>query len=274
MKIASYNIMSGGFNSYESISSKPEKLLLLQKAIKTINADFIGLVDTFRWGEVFTFKRLKELFGYQEVVQADLEDNRVEKRIGITVLSRLSLNEFGTVRLYSRNAVRSQLKINGKEIEIFTVYLDDLSEETRLNQIKALLGIVNKPSVIMGDFNAVCKEDVPEIKLKWHKFLKLNPKFKESKDYESYFVPVFDELIRGEVVEKIKQKGFREAANNGIRQMTFPTPVFMNVPTPYLKVDHLFYTPDLSIDNFQVLTGGIFNQASDHYPVVGELGFL
>jgi len=45
------------------------------------------------------------------------------------------------------------------------------------------------------------------------------------------------------------------------------------MPVPYLKIDHIFYTPDLVVSNFQVLTGGVFDKASDHYPVVGELSF-
>jgi endonuclease/exonuclease/phosphatase family metal-dependent hydrolase len=266
--------MSGGFNSYESTSPTPERLLLLREAIKTINADFIGLIDTFRWGEVFTPKELKDLFGYREVFQTNLEDSRVAELIGITVLSRLPIKKFASIRLCSRNAIKTQLEMEGKEIEVFTIYLDDLSEETRLNQIAALFNeIQDYPSVIMGDFNALCREDIPEVRLKWNKFLEMNPGFKKNKDFEDYFVPAFNGLIRGEVIEEIKKRGFKEAKDEALRKMTFPTPVFLNISVPYLKIDHIFYTPDIMIKNFQVLTGGIFDKASDHYPIVGELSF-
>ncbi len=46
--------MSGGFSSYTSASSLPERLDLIKQALKKINADFISLIDTFRWDKIFT----------------------------------------------------------------------------------------------------------------------------------------------------------------------------------------------------------------------------
>jgi len=76
MRIASYNIMSGGFNSYNTTSAAPQRLPLLQKAIREIGADIIGLVDTYRWNEIYTEADLKRLFGYKYAYCINLNDER------------------------------------------------------------------------------------------------------------------------------------------------------------------------------------------------------
>lgn len=56
---------------------------MLQKALKSIDADFIGLIDTFKWKETFSSNELSEKFGYKNVFHINMEDTRVEKNIGV-----------------------------------------------------------------------------------------------------------------------------------------------------------------------------------------------
>ena len=75
MKIATYNIMSGGFGNYSSsIPKTPERLPLLKQALKTIGADFLGLVDTFHWRSTFLPEDLQKIFDYRCAFCIDLED--------------------------------------------------------------------------------------------------------------------------------------------------------------------------------------------------------
>ena len=122
MKIAAYNIASGGFNSYDSLSDQPERLPLLQKVIKKIGADFIGLVDTFRWREVFTTNDLRKIFGYQNTFHININDQRVDERIGIAVLTNLPVKHFKSIRLKTRDCLKTQIDHQGKVIDIFTLY--------------------------------------------------------------------------------------------------------------------------------------------------------
>ncbi len=273
MRIAAYNIMSGGFNSYISTTNRPERLGLLQEAIQNIKADFIGLLDTFRWVEVFNTQDIKRLFGYKEVFHINLDDVRVDKRVGITVLSNLPMRKFQTVSLQIRNCVKTEIKFKNKVLNVFTLYLDDLSEKVRLQQTKVLLNQAGKSStILMGDFNALRPEDVIQTKAKFNALLEANPSFKERKDYETYFIPVFKGLCLAKVIPLIHSSGFIET-NSEKTQHTCPTPLLLNTKSAILKLDHMFYSPDLRIDNFQVLTGDVFDKASDHYPIVGEVSF-
>jgi len=124
MRIASYNIMSGGFNSYTYGYSIPDRLYLLRKAIKLISADFIGLIDTFRWRDIYTEKDLKKLFGYKKVFYINMNDTRVDKNIGIVVMTNLPVNDFKNVRLYNRDCIKITLIEKKILIDVFTIYLN------------------------------------------------------------------------------------------------------------------------------------------------------
>lgn len=274
MKIAAYNIMSGGFSSYISTVNKPERLRELQKAIQTIKADFIGLIDTFRWVEVLSAQDLKNLFGYREAFHINMDDVRVDKRIGVAVLTNLPVRTFQSVRLHTRKCIKAEVNFKKKVLNIFTIYLDDLSEETRLQQAHALLKqVTNHSTILMGDFNALHPEDVAQSKATCDAFLKANPSFKSRKDYRSYFVPVLESMYQTKVVPLVRSRGFLEAVNHGQVQPTVPTPLFLKIPSPIFKIDYIFSTPDLMLNKLRVLKGGIFDETSDHYPIICEVSF-
>ena len=125
----------------------------------------------------------------------------------------------------------------------------------------------------MGDFNSLRPEDFKQTKEKSDLFLRYNQNFKERKDYETYFIPVFKELCLAEVIPLIRSKGLIEASIKEKNESTFPTPLFLNMKTPIAKIDYIFHTPDIFVNDYQVLTGEVFDKTSDHYPIVGELSF-
>jgi hypothetical protein len=132
MEILSWNIMSGGFNSYASLAKIPDRIDLLVSTIRSIDADFVNLVDTHRWTEVFTTEDLIRLFGYANVYSVKLDDERlkaIRHDNGVTVLTRLPVERFETKRIFSRNAIKTS--VGG--IDIFTTYLDDARRDNQKN---------------------------------------------------------------------------------------------------------------------------------------------
>src|ERR1044071_8673670 len=112
MKIASYNIMSGGFDDYSRNHGTPQRLTLLQTAIKKIDADVIGLIDTFRWDEMYTESDLTTLFGYKYAYCINLNDERLRQighNNGLTLLSNVKINP-RTIQLSSRDAIIAQVE--------------------------------------------------------------------------------------------------------------------------------------------------------------------
>lgn len=274
MKVATYNIMNGGFYGCGPAGNKPERLELLKEAIASLQADFVGLIDIFRWKDIFTPKELKETFGFKESFHIDMNDTRVDKQVGVACLSNLPIKRFQSLRLKNRNCIKAEIDCGGQTLNIFTVYLDDLSEETRLEQTKALLKQAGTEyTVIMGDLNTLRPEDVSQSKLNWENFLKAHPDFKTREDYQSYFVPASKGMLKAKVVTLMRSRGFISAAGPAESKSTFPTPLSPLSAFSGLKIDHMLHTQDLQIKNVEVLTGGVFDKASDHYPIVGEVSF-
>lgn len=272
MKIVSYNICRGGFDNYNQISSKPERLDLLQKAVGIIGADFIGLVDTFRWKEIFNDQNLTKIFNYKNAYHINMNDIRVDEKIGLTILSNFPFMNIEVIRLKSRNCIKAEIKYRDRKLNVFTVYFDDLSEDTRLEQAKVLLE--NTPiesTIIMGDLNCIYQEEIPKLENHLKKFLQENPTFSQQKDFNTYFVPAFEEIKKGKVISLIRAKGFIDARGKKVRQPTAFTRLSIPTLGPILTVDHIFCSQDIQTKDFQVLTAGVFEKASDHFPVVTEI---
>src|SRR5688500_17551505 len=111
MKFASYNIMSGGFSAYSYERSEPERLPQLQALLSRLNADVVGLVDTFRWDEIYSEEQLRQLFGYQYVACINLNDDRLRKsghNNGLALFSRVPWQSCVAVRIKTRDALKVQ----------------------------------------------------------------------------------------------------------------------------------------------------------------------
>ena len=266
MKILSYNIMSGGFNGYDHETKQPQRLELIKKSVKAINADVISLVDTFRWDQLYTNKQLCEMFKYRYAHCINLGDRRLKKlghNNGITVLSNVEGTTFKTLNLGTRNAIQTSIPQGGAPIDLFSIYLDDLSEEVRLQQIHHLVKNLEpqKASIIMGDLNTLSPKDSVITKSVVDILLQENPK------YEFIRNQLYD-MMETKVIQQLFDLGFKDAANPPIN--TAPTKLTHISDKAFLRLDHCLYK-NVPIKTFQVLTDTLYDQVSDHYPIVVEL---
>lgn len=266
MRIASYNILSGGFDQYRKDLKKSRRFNVLKQAIIKLNADFIGLIDTYRWDEIYTNKQIAELFSYKKAYCINLNDDRLRRighNNGITVLTNNEVKSVETISLKTRDAIRARMIIDEKGVDVYTVYLDDLSEDARVEQVIALLRQIdmNYPSIIMGDLNALKKEDVSKLKPLIDKFFLVNPELLAG--YED----VLKQMMVGTALSKIEGGGFVDATH--IMQATAPTKLFpAKLEDPILRLDYAYYRGKVKISNFEVRREEIFDRASDHYPIV------
>ncbi len=268
MRIASYNILSGGFSSYNYELEKPERIGLIKKAVKSLNADFIALIDTFRWDELYTNIEIASLFNYKTAYCINLEDKRLKVKghnNGITVLTNLPVQKFETVRIETRNAIKTTLAVDGKNVDIFSVYLDDMSEDLRVNQINALVRHVNpkKPTIITGDLNTIDADDLPAVSPLLKRFADENPQI-----YKGIKI-IIDDMKQGKTINLMQKYGFIDSDEN--QRPTFPSILFpAKIDKPILRIDYALHTKDILIKNFKVSTGSLFDRSSDHYPISFE----
>lgn len=259
----SYNICSGGFEGYDSRAKTPERIEQLTRAVREVGADWVGLIDTYRWKEIYNDDDLRRMFGYQKVMTVNIGDRRFNLPIGITVMTN-QVAKLTVVKMYNRRIIKTE--VLGKEkIDIFAVYLDDQNEGTRLKQIKALIDEVDKkkPTVLIGDFNSMDKNDLDKVK---DKAIDWVLKFPQLKKLER----VVREMKKGKVVELLKSKGFQDfgtGSGNTIPAKLFPLPV----PLPIYRIDMAFGNSLVEAGKFEVLRNQVFEKLSDHYPIAVEI---
>ncbi|MFA6072425.1 MAG: endonuclease/exonuclease/phosphatase family protein [Janthinobacterium sp.] len=268
MKIASYNIMSGGFNSYNNSDNKPQRLNLIVKAVNNLDADFVSLIDTFRWDELFSVDELKSLFKYKHVYCINLEDDRLQKlghNNGITILTNCDVDRFETVRLFNRNAIKTTLNSLENKINMYSVYLDDLSEDTRVKQVDSLIQSIDStvPAVVMGDFNTFSIVDVPKVTQIVNIMMTANPTI------HNKLMPLFQEMQKGMVIRLFEENDFKDTNVN--LYTTAPSPLFTlkGIP-PILRIDYIL-TRNLQNMNFKVYKDKFYDTVSDHYPISVEI---
>lgn len=269
MKIVSWNILSGGFDSYTHTSPRPQRLDGLVNAINKIDADFVSLVDTFRWTEIFTTDDLKQLFGYPNVYSVKLDDKRLIKsghENGITVLTRIPQCNFQTIWISTRNAIQSKCMVGNYIVDIFSVYLDDLSEDTRLNQIRDLFNFIDNssPIIFLGDLNTFDREDVISAS---DNITALKTQYP---DAVRNIEPQLNEMMRGQVTDYIKAQGFKDlgkSSGNTVPAKLFP----IKTDKPEFRIDYAFASNSVDAKKFEVLTDEPFSSLSDHYPITFEI---
>ncbi len=272
MKIASYNIKSGGFTSYFSKSATPEKLALIKLSIKQINADFIALIDTCRWEQTFSDENLSEMFGYKSVYRISIHDEKLLIPIGITVLTNLPVLGFENCRIFDRDCIKTVIKEKDRVINLFSIYLDYQDEEIRSKQILSLLEQAeDRNTIILGDYNSLRPEDAAESGRLFYKIVRLLPFIRLSSGFKGTIKTVKDMLLDQKVINLLRSRGFIEAKGSEKFEPTMPTKFFFPLIPPIFKVDYIFHTPDISVNNFQILKGKVFDKASDHYPIACEV---
>jgi len=261
LEILSWNILSGGFKDYGSSEKTPERIDGLASVIKELKPDIVSFVDTHRWTEVFTVEDLKRIFGYPNVHMVKLEDQRLIEKghdNGVAVLSQFHDVQMETIWLATRNAIKTRVE----GMDIFSVYLDDISEDTRIKQIKAVLALVdpNIPTIITGDLNTFDKHDLNETKSNLDELSRRYPGPMKSMETS------LNEMKRGEVTQLLKINGFRDLgkdAGTTVPAKLFPLPV----EKPVIRLDYAFGNSRVKLEDFKVLTDPKFGNLSDHYPI-------
>lgn len=262
IEILSWNILSGGFKDYGSDEKRPGRIDGLARAIKDLRPDVVSLVDTHKWIETFTVEEIKEIFNYAQAQMTNLEDQRLITKgheNGITVLSQVEKTQFQTFRLATRNAIKTRVS----DIDIFCVYLDDEDENTRVQQVKAILELVDtdKPTIIMGDLNTIDNNDLAKAKEDLDVLSQRFPVPMKSKE------SALNEMKKGEVGRILKENGFTDLGAGGGN--TFPTKLFpLAIDRPILRLDYVFANRLIKLEQFMVLTDNKYENLSDHYPLL------
>ena len=172
--------------------------------------------------------------------------------VGLSFSKTFADNSFRDTRGY----VVSQIHFGGRVLNLVNVHLDafDLTEETRLNQVREILDdekLRSLPIVIAGDFNSISRKDYCDSHWSWLVENSLLDRDAGSSSYGS---------LPNKVSDLMKDEEFKDAgATHAANAYTCWTG---------RRVDYIYHSEDVEASHYSVY----FSEASDHFPIFALIG--
>ncbi|HEY4160485.1 MAG TPA: endonuclease/exonuclease/phosphatase family protein [Candidatus Saccharimonadales bacterium] len=267
MRLATLNIQSGGFESYASTAGYPQRMGQIKEAVHVLDVDAIGLVDTYRWAEVFGNEGVREEFGelgFSDAYAINLGDPILDGKLGVAILSKKPLQNIRTIDMAGRSALAAEVSDGEETLEFVSAYLAYDSEKQRVEQAKGLVaGLGKKPYVVAGDLNGTNRG-----------LTRKNTSVFGGEALQHLIVasPKVNDLHRaaaemtiGETMRIFEAAGLTDADERRRRTLHIHG-------IGLLALDHVLYPPKLvQVTNLKVPRTKVFRKASDHFPMVFEV---
>jgi hypothetical protein len=120
MRCASLNVQSGGIDEYDPTALYPQRMEPIKDAVHALDADTVGLVDTYRWVEIFGDEGVQEEFaslGYVDAHCIDLGGKERDGKLGVTILSKEPMRNVRTINMAGRNALAAEVHKEGEVLD-------------------------------------------------------------------------------------------------------------------------------------------------------------
>lgn len=273
-RLMTWNIKSGGFSAYDPDLPAPEREHEIKSFIQQTRAHHdvtsTALVDTFRWSEVYGGDEgIARHLGFAAARFTLLNDERLMQgsggqHIGVTLATDERIEDSWPLDLDTRQGLAAVLDIGNDGLQIATIYLDDLDEDKRLNQMMRALGSKSNlrrdvPTVLAGDFNAL-RPNLKNANLPTRIKDMVVRGLARASFAESLALKTIADMNRRTVVPYIQSMGYRDA--DALARPTFPAPL------PAFGVDYVFHDNNVEIEQLEVMQPG---KASDHRALVAVI---
>jgi len=270
LTLMSWNVNRGGFSSYDPNSEVPAR----EGNIKTVIRDAhnnrgvgaAALIDAYRWDEIYGGDAgIASHLEYRDARFMRLNDERLNRDngagIGIAFASDISIEQSRALDLETRQGLGIILAIGAYGLQIASVYLDDLSEEVRIRQMKALVADLEPdvPTVLVGDFNMLRAELTGASLVDRTKDFAVRSLARIIPQKELR-VPVM-EMNKRKAVPLVESLGFRDADCKKKRP-TAPSVL------PVFGVDYAFCNNSVQVRSVDIIRT---KKASDHSAIVVDL---
>lgn len=268
--IGTWNIKSGGFSSYNPSLPAPEREHAIQAVVNHLHdnnrVDTLSLTDAHRWDQIYGGNQgIAAHLGYKEAHFTPLEDDRLSRDfgagIGIVLATDQRIEQAKELDLSTRQGLGVILDIGSYGLQVANVYMDDLSEETRLTQLRALQSELepDMPTILIGDFNALR----PTMRGASIRIRTKDMAVRSLAHTLSAHKPL-GMTVRGmnqrQAVPLIESFGFKDA-DSAQKRPTAPARL------PIFGVDYIFHNEKVAVD--EVTTVPI-KYESDHLPLIAR----
>lgn len=164
-----WNVKQGGYDRHhifdtDTTDLTPEREATIQAFIDEQHeggVDAIALTDTYGWHERYGDDTgIAQHLGFNAARFTPLHDERIDRILGpgagITFATDHTIEHSSAVDIGNRQAQKTILDLGGHTLQIATIYPDDMDENLRLQQFRALLDSLEaEPTVIVGDFTTL-----------------------------------------------------------------------------------------------------------------------
>lgn len=255
IKIMTYNVFLG-FHTYPKMKFEAQRLANAQKIVKEENPDILLLQESFYAipNSTNLFIDYQKEFQYPYAAVGSWGDFQ-----GNVILSKYLIVNSEVLPLGERTALRVQLEVCGNHLlTIDNIHLSPyVPEKEKSNQLEQILLKDKHYYIVGGDFNALSPDD---------SYIRQNilPDFLAF--YGIHGVSVADDWLSCETIKTIKKRGMHDAFSSS--DYTYPTNLTKTDKTGAIKIDYLFHSPELKVENAHVNKTGEAEQASDHYPFI------
>jgi hypothetical protein len=287
-----WNINGGGYDRrhvFDSGPIDPDSMIPEREAaIKAFidqqrkdGIDSAALIDAYGWQQRYdSDSGIAQHLGFSAARFALLADDRIDRVLGpgagLVFATDHSIEASGPIDLDNRQGLGAIINLGGRALQIATVYFDDMSEDVRLKQIRALLHNLEKePTIIVGDLNSL-RPDMHGASLSTRvhdigfRTLAFSFAFIPSK---AAIEPVLEIIGRGELAAKADY--YKRAVRGLNRRQIIPAleqqgwhdadpqkqPTFHKLGGLALNVDYVFSNSEVTTSDFRVIPS---DGASDH----------
>ncbi|OGG11713.1 hypothetical protein A2Z00_03655 [Candidatus Gottesmanbacteria bacterium RBG_13_45_10] len=277
-RIGAYNAFKGGYKDY-SPTAERTRFKALVTAITYLHPDALGVSDSNGWDRDFTPHELASAFDFKDSASVPLLDPRLQELghdNGVSLLTNFEIVEARPVQLVTRQALLATVKVDKKLLDIAVVYFDDIHESLREDQAEALVQALSldRPTLIMGDLNTFNAKDFRFTRYVGSYLRRSFPRIAAT------FLPQIRERVKGNTLRYLESQSFVDAGETN-PQPTTPTPLLkvrplpggvIEVPLmPLFRLDYILYRGGIIVSPVKRHSGGIFDRASDHYPITAQL---
>jgi endonuclease/exonuclease/phosphatase family metal-dependent hydrolase len=265
------------FNINDNLNKKEVELKrVLQKQIDKHrnHPTLMTLAEAYRPGEVddaFVYRFGRYIGQIATSTPYETSDNRRDDHVLVTSYDELLMAEppqITRVRLATRNAIRMVINNSrlGNNLSFFGLHLDDRSEESRLDQVDALLSIIdpNDRTIVAGDFNSMNRETAAaqialklgELGARWRPE-SIDPNVETGKRTLVAKLYGVSEMAVGAPMRRLTDAGFEDSDNS-----YFPSSTINIVPGRLgPRIDHVLHSENAGVT---VIDTATFPGPSDH----------
>jgi len=266
LRVMTYNVLYAFHErDGETLMFHEERAAAVRSVVRACAPDVVGVTEAAYFGVGGRVLRpdYAQLFGMPHVHATGFEGdfgNCLVSRFPVRDVERLPLGAGS--RDAKHSALRATLDCDGRDVHIDLVHPSpSITEAERVEAFLPLLSTLQRPYLMIGDFNALSDEDP-------YDHATIVAELAGNVDHPEALAT---RMLDRRLVATVRAHGLADLAPPE-RRHTLPT----RLPRPHtqgarLRIDYVFASEDFRAERVEVVENEDTDRASDHYPVVADL---